>query len=151
MDLGENVVAVHDVRLAVNDRTTIQSRCQQVARVNITAAADFGGAIRGRILVRRQLRFLCHRGRDGIGERQFLIISAAQKAPDHLETLVIQLQFILQIGAIQEQMKMIRIGQCRTVRIAPGFGIEMQAQHEIGMQLRVHEHCPATNLAVAVE
>src|ERR1700719_2515005 len=45
-------------------------------------------------------------------------------------------------------MKMIVVNQSRITRIAPAFGIEMQAKDEIRMQLRVHEHRAAPDLAV---
>src|SRR6266705_6892876 len=36
-------------------------------------------------------------------------------------------------------------------RIAPAFSIKMQTKHEIGMQLRVHQHGTAADFAVAVK
>src|SRR5207247_9367960 len=39
----------------------------------------------------------------------------------------------------------------RLARITPAFGIEVQAKHKIRMQLCVHEHGAATDLAVPVK
>src|SRR6266487_4152534 len=36
-------------------------------------------------------------------------------------------------------------------RIAPAFSIKMQTKHEIGMQLRVHQHGTTSDFAVAVK
>src|SRR3989449_10201725 len=46
---------------------------------------------------------------------------------------------------------MIGVGQARIVWIAPAFSIEMQTKHEIGMQFKVHQSGPASNLAVTIE
>ena len=46
---------------------------------------------------------------------------------------------------------MIGIGQRRILWVAPAFGVEMEAKNKIGMQLEVHAHRAASNLAVAVE
>ena len=46
---------------------------------------------------------------------------------------------------------MIGVDQRWLVRIAPAFGVEMQAKHQIGMQFEVHERRPSANLAIPVE
>src|SRR5262245_59593445 len=46
---------------------------------------------------------------------------------------------------------MIHVGQRRTVRVAPAFGIEMQAKDKIGMQHEVYTRCPAADFTIAVE
>src|SRR4029077_13940241 len=46
---------------------------------------------------------------------------------------------------------MIRVGQARTIRIAPTFRIEMQTKHKIRMQFEVHQRSPASDLAVTVK
>ena len=46
---------------------------------------------------------------------------------------------------------MIIVDQGRLARITPAFGIEVQAKHKIRMQLCVHEHGAATDLAVPVK
>ena len=48
-------------------------------------------------------------------------------------------------------MKMIDIGQCGICGIAPAFGIEVQTNGEIGMQLRIHQHRATSNFAVAIK
>src|SRR5204863_6308997 len=54
LNTGEHIFAVHDIRLAVHDWATVKTRSQQIARIHITAGADFGRAVGGRIGVRRQ-------------------------------------------------------------------------------------------------
>ena len=89
--------------------------------------------------------------RNRVRQRQFLIVGAAQKPPDHFETFVIKFEFLCQIGSIHKQMKMIGVGQVRIVRVAPPFGIEVQTKHKIGMQFEVHQRRAASNLAIAIE
>src|SRR5438552_13430153 len=48
-------------------------------------------------------------------------------------------------------MKMICVGQVRTVRVAPHFGIEMQTKDQIRMQFEVYTSRAASYLAIAVE
>src|SRR5262249_18160111 len=48
-------------------------------------------------------------------------------------------------------MKMIDVSQHRTSRVAPSFGVEMQAKHKIRMQFEIHQRCTASNFTVAVE
>src|SRR5215472_13922152 len=48
-------------------------------------------------------------------------------------------------------MKMIRVSQQRTSRVAPSFSVEMQAKYKIRMQLEIHQRCTASNFTVAVE
>src|SRR5215468_1372490 len=48
-------------------------------------------------------------------------------------------------------MKMVDVSQHRTSRVAPSFGVEMQAKHKIRMQLEIHQRCTASNFIVAVE
>jgi hypothetical protein len=69
LDTSKSVVAVHDVRFTINDRTTIKSRREQIARINITGCSDLRRVLRGWILVGRELRLLRHGHRDRIGER----------------------------------------------------------------------------------
>ena len=147
----ERIAAVHDVRLAVNYRATIKPGGEQIARVNVAGRSNFGGRERGRIFVRRKLRCFRHRRGDGVGQRQFLVVSAAQQPADHFETFVVKFQFLFQIGTVHEQMQMVVVDQRRIFRIAPPFGVEMQTKHEIGMQPCVYQNGATTNLAVAIE
>src|SRR6266480_2720091 len=48
-------------------------------------------------------------------------------------------------------MKMIFIGQCWVIWIAPAFGIQMQTKHEIGMQFSVHQYGATADFAIAIE
>src|SRR5215469_5098928 len=48
-------------------------------------------------------------------------------------------------------MKMIRVSQQRTSRVAPSFSVEMQAKHKIRMQFEIHQRCTASDFTVAVE
>ena len=49
LNTSEHVFAVHDVRLAVHDRATVNARGEQIARIHVTAGTDFGRAVRGGI------------------------------------------------------------------------------------------------------
>src|SRR5205814_6502998 len=55
LNTSESVIAVHHVRLAINYRTTVKPRGEQIARINITARADLSRTVRGRIFVGSQL------------------------------------------------------------------------------------------------
>src|SRR4030095_4283936 len=44
LNASEDVFAVHHVRLAVYNRAAVKTRGQQIARIHITTAADFGRA-----------------------------------------------------------------------------------------------------------
>src|SRR2546423_5437379 len=46
---------------------------------------------------------------------------------------------------------MVGVGQRRTLRVAPAFGVKMETKNQIGMQLKVHARRTASNLAIAVE
>src|SRR5436190_20898498 len=48
-------------------------------------------------------------------------------------------------------MEMIGVGQRRTLRVAPPFGVEMETKNQIGMQRKVHARRTASNLAIAIE
>ena len=48
-------------------------------------------------------------------------------------------------------MKMIVINQDRILRVAPAFRVEVQAEHQIRMQFRVHQHGTPPDFAVAVK
>ena len=46
---------------------------------------------------------------------------------------------------------MIDVSQRRTIRVAPAFGIEMQAKDKIGMQHEVYTRRPAADFTIPVE
>ena len=127
---GENLVAVHHIRLEVNGRATIETRRHQVARVNVAARAD-RRHILGLVLIGRQAGLLRHRPGDGLGQLELFGKGAAQEFLQHFKTLIIQLQFVRQISPVDEQMQMIFFHQSRLIRIAPRLGVEMQAEHEV--------------------
>ena len=66
---SEDVLAVHDVRLAINDRTTIEPRGQQIARINVTARPDFSRGVSRGIFIRRQTSLARHCGGNRIRQR----------------------------------------------------------------------------------
>ena len=133
LNTSERVLAVHDIRLAINHRTTIKPRGEQIACVHVTGCANFRGAVRRRIFISRQPSFARQCGRYAVRQRQFFLVSAAQKTPDHFETFVIEFQLLCQVGAVHKQVKMIRVGQRRTIWVAPAFSVEMQTKHKVGM------------------
>src|SRR5262249_11658160 len=92
-----------------------------------------------------------HGQRNRIRKRQFLVVRATQKPSHHFEALVIEFEFLSQIRSVHQQVKMIRLGQSRIVRVAPTFSIESQPKNKIRMQFEIHHRRPAPNLAVAVE
>src|SRR5438094_610978 len=51
LDANEGIIAVHEVRLAINHRTTIKPRGQQIARIHVSAHANFRRAVRRWIFV----------------------------------------------------------------------------------------------------
>src|SRR5207244_13249771 len=78
-------------------------------------------------------------------------INADQKPAGQFEKFVVQFEFLRQIRAVYEHVKMIGLRQCRIVWVAPAFRIEMQTKHKIGMQFEVHQRSPPSNLAVTVK
>src|SRR5204863_7363078 len=118
---------------------------------NVAAVDDLLGAVRGLKLIRLHAGLARHGKRNGVVEWQLLIERATEKSPYHFETPVIEFEFLGQIRTVYKQVQMIGVGQGRIARIAPAFGVEMEAKNKIGMQLEVHAHRAASNLAVAVE
>ena len=78
-------------------------------------------------------------------------VGAAQESPDHLETLIVELEFGLEVGAVHEQMQMILVDERGIVLVAPGFRVEVQAENQIGMQSRVYHSRSLADLLGAVE
>src|SRR4029077_20991818 len=76
---------------------------------------------------------------------------ATQESPDHFETFIIEFQLLRQIRSVDQQVKMIRVSQRRTGRVAPSFSVEMQTQHKVRTQFEIHQRGTAPNLTVAVE
>src|SRR5439155_17045601 len=151
LNTSKHIFAVHDVRLAVHDWATVKTRGQQIARIHVTAGSDFGRAVSGWIRVRRQASFRCHCRSNCIRQRQLLVVRATKKPPNHFEALIIEFQLLRQIRSVNQQVKMIRVGQRWTSRIAPSFSIEMQTQHKVRMQFEIHKGRTTPNLAIAVE
>jgi hypothetical protein len=107
LNARESVAAVHDVRFAVNDGTTIEPRCQQIARIHVSCRSNLRHGVCRWIFVGRQVGFASHRPSDRFGKRQFFIVSAAQKPANHFKALIIKFQLVFQIRTVHQQMKMI--------------------------------------------
>ena len=74
-------------------------------------------------------------------------MGAAEKPLQHLETHVIELELGRRVGSVDEKVEMIPVDQLGIAFVTPRFGVEMQAKHEVGTQLRINESGPLPDLA----
>src|SRR5213075_370648 len=106
----EDVAVIHDVRLEVNHRTLVKPGRDQVARVDVTACADFSDVV-GRILIWRKLHFFRHHRGNCVGDFDLLVVGATQKPPQHLKTFVIKRELGFEVGSIYKKMQMILLDE----------------------------------------
>ena len=76
---------------------------------------------------------------------------AAEKTLDHLEAHVVKRELVREVGAVDQEMQMVAVGQARLARLVPRFGVEMQAEHHVRLELRVDALSALADLAVAVK
>ena len=150
MDALENAAAIHHVGLNINDRAFKQSVCKQVSSPDVVTIPDTNscGAM---VNEGRQLRCAHHAFSEGLRGCFFLREGAIEQLDQHFESLIFVFQLLAAPSTREEKMEVIFIHKRWVRRITPPFGIEMQAQNEIGLDLSIHDFGTLANFAGSVK
>ena len=70
-----------------------------------------------------------HGARDAVAEGDFLFVDPLEKAQEHFESDVVVTEFSNRVGAVTENVEVVVRREGRAVGVAPGLGIEVDAEH----------------------
>ena len=152
LDAGVVDGGVHDVGFHENDGAVVESVGEQVTDPEVGLAGDGAdGFGLGRVGVGWQTADLGEGPGDGGSDEDFFLMGALEEFLEQGETLVGEQDFLVGVGTVQQKMEVGAVDENGLVRVAPGFGVEVEAEDEVGLERLVDEVGAGADFGGAVE
>ena len=152
--LNSGVVAggVHDVWLHENYRALIKAIGEEVAHPQVRLSGDGAnvGGFRG-IGIGRQVADFGKGGGDAGPNLSFLLVGALEQLLQEREALVGEEELLVGVRAVENEVEMAAIGEKRLLRVAPSFGIEVEAEDQVRLEDLVNPIGAGTNFGGAIK
>lgn len=150
LDAVEDVAGVHDVGFGVDDGAVEEAVGEEVAAPDVVAVGDFDGVV---ALVDEgwEAGGAGGGGGEGAGDGEFLGEGAAEEFVEHVEALVFAGEFVGAPGAGDEEVEVVGFDEGGFGGVAPGFGVEVEGDDEVGFDPVVDDVGAGADLGGAVE
>jgi len=152
LDAGDGFGVVHHVGFVEEDRAEVEAVGQEIAGPEVGVAANVAGALRvGLVAERRQPGAPGEDGRRFGAERGLFVVDALEQAQEEFEALVGAGDFRVGERAADEDVEMVSGRERRMLRVAPGFGVEVEAEDEVRADFLVDFPGAGSDFGGAVE
>ena len=135
LDSGVVDGGVHDVGFQENDGAVIEPVGEEIAspKIGLAGKSANTGGFRW-ILISGQAGLFGEYLRDGGSDLEFFLVPALEDFLEQGEALVGEGNLMIVVSAVDEDVHVGVIDERGLVGITPGFGIEMEAEDEVGLE-----------------
>lgn len=124
---------IHDIGFHENDGAIVEAVGEEVACPEVRVAGDLADIGRARrIKIGGQSAFFRKSIGDACSNAGFLLMGALEKFLEKGETLVGEDDLLVIVGPVEKEVKVAAVDEGWVVRVTPGFGVEMEAEDEVG-------------------